>query len=151
MDKNKALDHTTVHITTQSMKKKVPIVRKSLAPLRTPQMDAEENEPPTEEQQQTFSTVSGRSPPKVLTSAINLIQLQNQLKGIVNGNFEFRSTRNGTPVTTREMADYSAIRAYFDSNALHYFTFHPKSEKHVKAVIRRLPNDTPAEDISSGL
>jgi hypothetical protein len=41
------------------------------------------------------------------------------------------------------MADYSAIRAYFDSNQLHYYTFHPKYEKPIKAVIRQLPGGTP--------
>jgi hypothetical protein len=66
---------------------------------------------------------------------------------MLKGNFQFRSTRNGT----REMADYSAIRAYFDYKDLHYFTFHHKSEKSVKAVTRHLPIDTPAEDVSNGL
>jgi type II restriction/modification system DNA methylase subunit YeeA len=84
-------------------------------------------------------------------SAINLIQLQGNLKSIVKGNFEFWSTRNGTRLVTREMAAYSAIREYFDSKNLNYFTFHPKSQKPVKAVIRHLPIDTPAEDISNGL
>jgi hypothetical protein len=32
------------------MKKNVPTVRSYFTPLRTPQMEAEENEPPTEEQ-----------------------------------------------------------------------------------------------------
>jgi hypothetical protein len=32
-----------------------------------------------------------------------------------------------------------------------YFTFHPKSEKPIKAVIRQLPANTPAEDIASSL
>jgi hypothetical protein len=49
------------------------------------------------------------------------------------------------------MADYSAIREYFDSKNLNYFTFYPKSHKPVKAVIRHLPIDTPDEDISNGL
>jgi hypothetical protein len=35
------------------MKKKVPIERNYFSPLRTPQIEAEENEPPMEEQQQT--------------------------------------------------------------------------------------------------
>jgi hypothetical protein len=49
------------------------------------------------------------------------------------------------------MADYSAIREYFDSENLNYFTFYPKSQKPVKAVIRHLPIDKPAEDMSNGL
>jgi hypothetical protein len=130
--------------------KKVPTIRNYFAPLRTPQMEAEENEPPTEEQQ-TSSAVSGRPPPIVLTSAINRIQLQSHLKDTVKGNFAFRSTGNGTRVVTREMADYSAIREYSDSKKINYFTFYPKSERPVKAVIRHLPINTPAEDISNSL
>jgi hypothetical protein len=49
------------------------------------------------------------------------------------------------------MGDYSAVRAYLDSKNLHYYTFHPKSQKPIKAVIRHLPSNTPAEDISHGL
>jgi hypothetical protein len=49
------------------------------------------------------------------------------------------------------MANYSAIRAYFDYKDLHYFTFHRKSEKSVKAVNRHLPINKPAEDRSNGL
>jgi hypothetical protein len=133
----------------------VAATRNYFAPLRTTEMDTAENdaegEHAAEEQQQAPSLVAGRPPPIVLTSDANLILLQKQLKGLVKGSFEFRSTRNGIQVITKEMADYSAIRAYFDSNHLHHFTFHPKSEKPIKAVIRQLPGDTPAEDISNGL
>jgi hypothetical protein len=121
------------------------------APLRIVEMDAEDvgDGPAPEEVQQ--QTKAGRQPPIVLTSAINIINLENNLKGVVKGNYEFRSTRNGTRVITREMADYSAIRTYFDSHKLSYYTFYAKSEKPIKAVIRHLRIDTPAEDISNGL
>jgi hypothetical protein len=33
-----------------------------------------------------------------------LIQLQQQLKGLVKGSFAFRNTRNGTRIVTKEMA-----------------------------------------------
>jgi hypothetical protein len=129
--------------------------RNYFAPLRTAEMNTTESnaegEDAAEEQQQAPSRVAGRPPPIVLRTAANLILLQKQLKGLVKGNFEFRSTRNGTRVITKEMADYSAIRAYLDSNHLHCFTFRPKSEKPIKAVIRQLPGDTPAKDISNGL
>jgi hypothetical protein len=49
-DKKNALEQTAVHTTAQSMKKKVPTVRNYFVLLRTSQMEAEENEPPTEEQ-----------------------------------------------------------------------------------------------------
>jgi hypothetical protein len=49
------------------------------------------------------------------------------------------------------MADYSAMKSYLEKNNLHYFAFSPNSEKPLKAVIRHLPPDTPAEDISNSL
>jgi hypothetical protein len=82
---------------------------------------------------------------------VNLINLQKKLKYLVKGSFEFRNTRNGTGVVTGGMMDYSAIRTFFDDQKYHYFTFHAKSEKPIKAVIRQLTSDTPAEDIASSL
>jgi hypothetical protein len=49
------------------------------------------------------------------------------------------------------MSDYSVIQTYVDSQSLNYFTLYAKSEKPIKAVIRHLPADTPAKDISNGL
>jgi hypothetical protein len=49
------------------------------------------------------------------------------------------------------MTDYSAMKSYLAKNNLRYFTFSPNSEKPVKVVIRHLPPDTPAEDISNSL
>jgi hypothetical protein len=43
------------------------------------------------------------------------------------------------------------MKSYLEKNNLQYFTFSPNSEKPIKAVIRHLPPDTPAEDISSSL
>jgi hypothetical protein len=77
--------------------------------------------------------------------------MQGQLKNITKGSFEFRSTRNRTKVVTKEMADFSAIRAHFESQNLPHYTFYPKSLKPIKAVIQYLPSNTPAEDISDGL
>jgi hypothetical protein len=94
---------------------------------------------------------AGRPPAIVLTCQINLIQLQRQLKGLRKGNFDFRNTRNGTRVVTKEITDFSAIRSHFESNNLPYFTSYPKSQKLIKAVIRHLPVSALAEDISNGL
>jgi hypothetical protein len=94
---------------------------------------------------------TGRPPPIVLTSTVNLIQLQEQLKGVAKDNFEIRNTRNGTWVLTKDMVDYQAVKNYFDTQSLPYFTFFPKSQKPIKAVIRHLPHNTPAEDIAEGL
>jgi hypothetical protein len=77
--------------------------------------------------------------------------LQKKLRGLVKGNFEFRTSRNGTRVVTREMADFSAVKAYFTSENLSFYTFFPKSLIPVKAVIRHLPSVNPAEDISEAL
>jgi hypothetical protein len=43
------------------------------------------------------------------------------------------------------------MKSYLEKNNLQYFTYSPKSEKPIKAVIRHLPRDTPAEDISNSL
>jgi hypothetical protein len=94
---------------------------------------------------------TGRPPPIILTSTANLIQLQKQLQSVVKENFELRSTRNGTRVITRSMADFQSVKSHFDAHNLSYYPFYPKSEKPMKAVIRHLPHNTPAEDISDGL
>jgi hypothetical protein len=94
---------------------------------------------------------TGRPPPIVLTSAVNLILLQKHLKGVVIENFEFRGTRNGTRVITRNMVDFESVKSHFDSQNLSYYSFFPKSEKPIKAVIRHLPHNTLAEDTSDAL
>jgi hypothetical protein len=76
-----------------------------------------------------------------------LIQLQKQLKGFVKGKFEFRNTRNGTRVVTKEMVDFSVIKEHFNDQNLNYFTFFPKSLKPMKAVIQHMPSNTPAKEI----
>jgi hypothetical protein len=73
------------------------------------------------------------------------------MKNVVQNNFEFRNTRNGTRVITRSLADFHSVRSHFDGQHLAYYTFYRKSEKPIKAVIRHLPINTPAEDISDGL
>jgi hypothetical protein len=51
---------------------------------------------------------------------------------------------------TYDMSDYLAAKHYFDSQKLPYFTFYPKWEKPIRAVIRHLPIDTSEEDVSHG-
>jgi hypothetical protein len=77
--------------------------------------------------------------------------MQKRLKSVTKIDFELRSTKNGTRVVTKEMADFSAIKLHFDTQNLQYFTFYPKFQKPIKAVMRHLPPNTPAEDISYGL
>jgi hypothetical protein len=93
----------------------------------------------------------GRPPPIILTTPTNLIQLQKQLKDVVAETFEFSNTRNGTRVLTKSLADFQSVKSYFDQHRLFYSSFIPKSEKPFKAVIRHLPINIPAEDISDGL
>jgi len=129
--------------------------RNFFAPLRADKMETA-NEPNVEDQsgqqdQQAPTNKAGRPPPIVLTSKINLIAVQKEIKLIVTGSFEFRNTRTGTKIMSKEMADYSAIRQYLEAKHLSYYTFFPKSEKPIKAVIRHLLHDTPAEDISNSL
>jgi hypothetical protein len=66
-------------------------------------------------------------------------------------NFEIHSTRNGTRVITRGMADFQSVKFHFDSQNISYYSFFPKAVKTIRAVIRHLPQNTPAEDISDGL
>jgi hypothetical protein len=49
------------------------------------------------------------------------------------------------------MADFSAICSHFESNILPYFTFYPKSQKPIKAVIQHHTITTLTADISEGL
>jgi hypothetical protein len=49
------------------------------------------------------------------------------------------------------MADFQSVKPYFENNSLSYFSYFPKHEKPIKAVIRHLPQNTPAQDISDGL
>jgi hypothetical protein len=80
----------------------------------------------------TAPAKTGRPTPIVLTSAVDLIQLQKQVKGMVSENFEFRSTRNGTRVITRSMGDFQFVKSHFDGQNLSYYTFQ-KSDKPIKA------------------
>jgi hypothetical protein len=124
------------------------------APLRTAEMDVElipEEGATDEPTREAPTNKAGRPPPIILTSAVNLIQLQRNVRDIVKGDFEFCNTRSGTRITTKNMEDFSAIRKYLEGKNLSHFTFFHKSEKPIKAVIRQLPINTPAQDISDGL
>jgi hypothetical protein len=58
---------------------------------------------------------------------------------------EFRATRTGIRVVTREMADYSAIMRHLEQNNTHYFPFRAKPERPIKAAIHHVPNDSSGE------
>jgi hypothetical protein len=42
----------------------------------------------------------------------------------MKGAFEFRTTRNGIKVATKEMADYSIIMRHLEAHKIPYYTFH---------------------------
>jgi hypothetical protein len=136
-----ALTDTPAKVTTRNF----------FAPLRTTNMDTDSSGSETIPQEEAVRAKTCRPPPIILTSATNLIPLQKQLKNVVKEDFEFRNTRHGTRVITRDMADFLAIKSHFEGNNLSFFTFYPKSEKPIKAVICHLPPNTPAEDICDGL
>jgi hypothetical protein len=121
------------------------------APLRAANMDTDSGGLEESTQKEVVQGKTGRPPPIILMSSENLIQLQKQLKNVVKDDFEFRSTRSGTRVFTKGMADFEAVKAHFSQNNLSYVFFFPKAQKPVKAVIRHLPPNTSAEDISDGL
>jgi hypothetical protein len=63
--------------------------------------------------------------------------------------FEFRTTRKRIKMSTREMADYSAIMRHLHAHNAPYHKLDLQPMKPMKAVIRQLPGDTPAEDTSN--
>jgi len=66
---------------------------------------------------------------------------------ISKGNFELRNGRNGARITTKDMVDYLAIKKHLEERKISFYTFFSKSLKPIKAIIRQLPGNTPAEDI----
>jgi hypothetical protein len=112
-------------------------------------MDTDSSGSESTPQEETVPAKTCRPTPNPLTAA-NIIQLQKQLKNVVKEDFEFRNTRSGTRVITRGMADFLAVKSHFEGNKLSFFTFYPKSEKPIKAVIRHIAINTPAEDNVTG-
>jgi hypothetical protein len=82
---------------------------------------------------------------------VNPLKFQAEIKVIISGTFEFHSTRNGIRVTAREIADYSVIMCHLDARNLSYYTYNPESLEPGNAMIRHLPGETPAKDISNEL
>jgi hypothetical protein len=78
-----------------------------------------ETDPPTQ-QQKTAGKGTERPPPIILTTTLNLLKFQAEIKAITSGNFEFHNTRNGIRVMVRGMADYWAILRHLDAQKLLY-------------------------------
>jgi hypothetical protein len=69
-------------------------------------------------------TGKDRPPPIIITSQVNLLQFQKEVKAITKGSFELRNTKHGTRAISREMADYLAIKNQLEKTKIHYYTFH---------------------------
>jgi hypothetical protein len=110
-----------------------------------------------EEGSETSQKIGKETPPPIIiTTQINLLRFQGEIKAIAKGSFELRNTKNGTRVITKEMANYLAIKSQLQKKKkkkkkIPFYTFHPKSVKPIKAIIRYLPSNTPAEDIANEL
>jgi hypothetical protein len=138
--KKGALPTSTVTVATKNF----------FAPFLTTNMNTDAPVTESKSTEAEATGKSGRPPPIILTPAANLMHLQ-ELKGVAKQSFEFRSTKNGTRVVTKNMADYPAVKTFFNDHTLSDYTFYLKVEKPIKAVIRHLPINTPAEYIADGL
>jgi hypothetical protein len=58
------------------------------------------------EQQQPAAKKAGRPPPIVLTATTKTVCTTEIHRGIITGNFQFRNTRSGTRIVTKEMTDF---------------------------------------------
>jgi hypothetical protein len=82
------------------------------------------------------STGKGRPSLIVLTSEANLINLQRELKTVMNGEFFFWNTAVGSWLTTKRMVDYNTIQKFLTKKNLHFVTFYTKVDKLVKTIIK---------------
>jgi hypothetical protein len=64
---------------------------------------------------------------------------------------QIRNIKTGTKILTKDITGFQAVKAYFENNALTFYTFYLKLETPIKAIIHHLPYNTPAEDIADGL
>jgi len=104
--------------------------RKYFAHLQTAEVDSFSTAAEESSQQPTaVSNEVGRTPPVIITTSINLLKFQRELKSLMKGTFEFRTTRDGIMTVTKDMADYSALMRHIDASKIPYYTFHPKSLK----------------------
>jgi hypothetical protein len=124
---------------------------KFFAPLRGANLEIKSCCTKENQQDEAPTAKTGRPLSIVSTATSNLLQLQKIIRGVVKENLEFRNTGNGTRVLTHSLIDFAAVKSYFVTRNFPYFAFYPKSLKPIKAVLRHLPIDTLARDISDGL
>jgi hypothetical protein len=93
----------------------------------------------------------GRPPHIILIWEANLIRLQRKLKSVVKREFFFRNTAARIRITTKRMMDYNTAQILRTEKNIHFFTIYTKADKPDKAVIRHLPGNALAEDITVAL
>jgi hypothetical protein len=130
---------------------KEAVTRKFMTPLRATKMNTDSSVTEATTPEEAVTGKAGRPPPIILTSNTNPIQLLKQLKNVVKDDFEFRNSKNGIRVITKSLTDFEAVTSFYSTQNLSYYSFFPKSEKPIKAVLRHLPSNNPAEDMSEGL
>jgi hypothetical protein len=80
------------------------ITQDFFAPLSDLEMDAAPETGVIKAESGTLQrTAKDRPSPNIITSQNNLLKFQVEIKAITKGSFEFRKTKNGTRVITREM------------------------------------------------
>jgi predicted component of type VI protein secretion system len=94
------------------------IPSKEVVTLRAADMDTDASDTEATSNEEAVPGKTGRPPPIILMSTANLIQLQKQLQSVFKENVDLRSTRNGTRVITRSMADIKSVQSHFDTNNL---------------------------------
>jgi hypothetical protein len=96
-------DHKEARLTPapQAVKSK----RNFFAPLRDLKLDeAPEAGGDEEESENSQRTGRDRISPIIITTQINLLKIQEEIKAIAKGSFELRNIKNGTRVISREVA-----------------------------------------------
>jgi hypothetical protein len=125
-----------------SLPQKAALTHNFFAPLRTTDMDTETPGAENTLLEQEAPRKLGRLPPIMMTSTTNIIQRRALVPKYMKWN---------PYIITKEMVDYSLMKSYPEKNNLHYFIFSPDSKKIIKALIRHLPRDMPAEDIFNSI
>jgi hypothetical protein len=82
-------------------------------------MDTEASDTEERPQEEATPGKTGRPPTIVKTAAVNLLQLQKLIKSVLQENFEFRNTRNGTRVIKKTLGDFAAVKSYLQTHNLH--------------------------------
>lgn len=118
-------------------------------PLQDISMESTSNSMNTEAPQ-GGNKKSKRLPPIILTSLVNII-FQKVIKPTAKDKFLLQAIGVGICIVTYCVATYKAILSYLSEHSLHHFTFYPKSNKPIKAVICHLPINTSLDDITLAL